>query len=136
MSPENREFNLSQEWKASTEEFEAGEQLAALGFHRQAVGRFYYAAYHAAKAALLARGLEPATHSGLISEFHRVYVHNGDLDPSRARLLNKLQRDREEAEYRPAVLFTPDDVTNAREAAVDLRDYLGQLLADEGWLSL
>lgn len=136
MTPENRKFNLSEEWKASTEDLEAGNQLAALGYHRQAVGQFYYSAFHAARAGLLSRGLEPASPAGLLSEFYRVFVHQGDLAPARARHLRNLHGDREDAEYAPAVVFTADDVTSAREAAVDLRDYLGQLLASEGWLSL
>lgn len=134
MTEENRRFNLRNEWAISQQEWEAGQQLEQLGFFRQAVGRYYYSLYHAVKAALLSRGLEPATHSGLVSEFHRLFVHSGHLSPARARALGRLQREREEADYAPAIQFSPSDAEQARQSASDLRGFIEQLLVAEDWL--
>ena len=135
MTDENRRFNLQRELQASDEEWEVAGRLAELGYLRQAVGRYYYAVYHAARAALLSRGLEPATHSGMVTEFHRVFVHQGLLEARRARALGRLQRDREEAEYAPAIQFSPEDVVAARGSAADLREFVTTLLSGEGWLA-
>jgi len=134
VTEENRRFNLQREWAISNEEWEVGQQLEKTGFPRQAVGRHYYCVYHAVKAALLSRGFEPATHSGLVSEFHRLFVHTGDLSPTRARALGRLQREREEADYAAAIQFSPGDAEQARGCAADLRSFVEERLRAEGWL--
>ncbi len=134
MTPENRRFNLQQEWRASNEELEVGLKMEELGYHRQAVGRYYYSCFHAVRAVLLSRGQEPATHTGLVTEFHRLFVHSGLLEPHRARALTRLQRDREQADYTPVVSFSQVDCEQARASVEDLRGFVDSLLRQEGWL--
>ncbi len=66
-------LGLSQ-WRLEKAEktFIEGDQLLKLGFYNGAINRFYYAAFHAARALLATKNLDSAKHSGVISLFNRI----------------------------------------------------------------
>lgn len=96
--------------------------------------RYYYAAFHAARAALLSRGLEPRTHASIKSLFSQHFVLEGLLEPPASRVLSRLETEREDADYSRESIFTEADARTAREMTLQLREPLGKLLAREGWL--
>ena len=100
---------------------------------RPAISQYYYAAFHAAVAALLSRGLEPRTRSGVKTEFSRVFLHGGLLPPSLGTALRHLEDDREAADYAREAVFTRQDADEARVGAAALRDAVRALLLREGW---
>lgn len=64
------------------------------------INRLYYALYHAAKAALIAQGVDiPKTHSGLIAAFGASLVKTGKIDALLGKLLNKVEHERLLADY-------------------------------------
>jgi uncharacterized protein (UPF0332 family) len=65
--------------------------LLAAGALESATSRLYYSVFHAARAALVVRGLSSRTHSGLISIFNRTF--------GEASVLGKLFEKRGEADY-------------------------------------
>ncbi len=73
-----------------------------------AVGRAYYAAFHAARAILWSVGLEARTHKGTLSLLRQHFVHSGRLHADQARLVAQLQADREDAEYSLYPALTAD----------------------------
>jgi uncharacterized protein (UPF0332 family) len=84
---------------------EARRDLAAArylldgGFTDPAVSRAYYAAFAAAEEALLAVGEARSKHSGVISAFGLHAVRVGGFDPTVARIVGRLFRLRNEADY-------------------------------------
>jgi len=50
------------------------------GFFPDSINRSYYAAFYAAKALLLKKGIITKNHSGAISKFGLEYVANGTFD--------------------------------------------------------
>ncbi len=78
-----------------------------------AINRAYYAAFHAATAALLAVGETPKTHSGTHHRFHLHYVESGRLSSSIGKTLSYASDARQRADYEAFTVF--DEV-----AAVDL----------------
>ena len=70
MTEENRHLNVTTEWEMSDSSWLEAELLLQGQAWRGAVSRYSYAAFHSARAALLSRGLEPATHVGLATCSH------------------------------------------------------------------
>ena len=72
MKPEMKEH------LARAEEFlEAAEWLISGKYHDVALGRAYYAMFHAATAALETRGIRRGSHHGIISAFGEQFVKTG-----------------------------------------------------------
>ena len=63
------------------------------------VNRLYYAAFHAAKAALYDRGHDPASHGGVLSLVGSELVVPGEVSRERGRFLNHLSELRQQADY-------------------------------------
>ena len=59
----------------------------------------YYSMYSTSRALLLLKGSEPSTHSGLISEFGRLYVLGEGFDKNLASDFTNARVSRENASY-------------------------------------
>jgi uncharacterized protein (UPF0332 family) len=65
-----------------------------------AMNRLYYALYHAACAALIARSIDiPKSHSGLIARFGATFVKTGEFPVHLGKLLNQVEHERLSADY-------------------------------------
>ncbi len=64
-----------------------------------AVNRFYYAAFHAARALLAIRGVDSPRHSGVISLFQQHFVKEGPMAPETAKALARSFEKRQDADY-------------------------------------
>ena len=76
----------------------------------------YYAALYAARAALSEQDVQARTHRGAWHELRQRFVIDGPIDAALATQLQRLQADREEADY-DAVEVAPDDADAAIAAA-------------------
>jgi uncharacterized protein (UPF0332 family) len=123
VTDENRRRNAVDELsRADTCLLEARAlQDAALPYG--AASRAYYAVFHAARALLFSIGLQAATHKGVVSLIGEHFVRSGQLSPSMGRLISRMQRDREDADYVTGAVFTGE------EAAQMIAD-AAQFLAD------
>jgi len=84
----------------SADEFlRESEHLIAGGFYRGAVGRAYYAMFHAATAALLNASVERRSHHGIISAFAEVFIKTGMLDKKYHQYLREAFEARSECDY-------------------------------------
>lgn len=135
MTRENRRLNTRSEWELGEEAWNEAELLRGAQAWRGAVSRYYYAAFHCARAALLSRGEEPATHAGVANRFAELFVRSGLLEGRLSRLLGRSQRDREQADYARAVVFSEADAVEAAREVGDFREAVAQLLRSEGWLA-
>lgn len=68
--------------------------------------RVYFAIFHAIRAQLFAAGLEPRSHGGAIHLFNLHFVKTGTYPLPTSRLVARLHKYREEADY--AQSFTID----------------------------
>ena len=94
---------------------EAAQLLSQRGFFDDAVSRAYYAMFYAAREALRLAGSEPKTHSGVASEFSRLYVQTGRLPAETARELRRLAAKRADADYE-GLRLGPSEARSAVDA--------------------
>lgn len=81
------------------EKARVARDLYAKGEWDDAISRAYYAAYHAAQAALLTEGQRADTHKGVVTLFGLLLVKTGKLDKRWGKLLSSLKDDREAGDY-------------------------------------
>ena len=75
------------------EAFRAGLTLVEAGSYLGAINRFYYAAFYAAKALLVTKGIDSSKHSGVIALFQQHFVKTGLLDSPLPRPFRVLSKD-------------------------------------------
>ncbi len=80
--------------------------LLDLGDHESAVSRAYYAMFYTARAVLGVRGVTATTHSGVVSEFGRVFVRTEDVEREHLAALGRALNDRLLAEYDEDLTFS------------------------------
>jgi uncharacterized protein (UPF0332 family) len=81
------------------EKARVARDLCAKGEWDDAISRAYYAAYHAAQAALLTEGQRADTHKGVVTLFGLLLVKTGKLDKKWGKFLSNLKDDREAGDY-------------------------------------
>jgi len=113
---------------------EVAGELFARQHYDDAVSRAYYAAYHAAQAALLTEGQQAETHRGAVTLFGLLLVKSGKLPRECGRILANLKDDRESGDYE-ALSFI-DQVTAERSIAEAHRfcDAIPSYLVQSGYL--
>ena len=102
MTGEGRRESALVELALADEELRAAAALLDGDLPRVAVGRVYFAVFHAVRAQLYDGGFEPRTHGGAQHLFNLHFVRTGRFEPATSRLIARLQKFREEADYAPA----------------------------------
>lgn len=87
------------ELERARREIAAARALIDLGFLEKTVSSAYYAVFHAAEAALLALGEARSKHSGVLSAFGQLVVHQGGFDRELGRVLRRLFERRNDVDY-------------------------------------
>ena len=85
-------------------------------FYPETVSRAYYAAFYSAREAVRLRGSPAHSHSGVASEFSRLYVQTGEVPTDIARELRRLAAKRDGADYK-SLDISADDAAEALDAA-------------------
>ena len=90
-----------------------------LSAHRvsAAVGRSYYAMFHAATAALLNRNIKRHSHQGLISAFGQFFVKTGQVEPRFHKYITEIFDLRQESDYQPLVELTDQQASKVLKCA-------------------
>ena len=112
MTAEGSRESASEQLQLANEEPQASEQILRVGFPRIALSIACSAVFHAVRGRLYAEGLEPRTHEGLQHLWNVHLVKAGLYEPATSRLLSRLQKLREEADYAQAFVI---DEPGARE---------------------
>jgi uncharacterized protein (UPF0332 family) len=99
-------------------------ELCERGDWDDAVSRAYYAAFHAAQAALLTEGQRADTHRGLVTLFGLLLVRSGKLDRRWGKFLANLKDDREAGDYDPVSYV---DEATAHDAVVEAEEFVGAI---------
>lgn len=130
MNAKNKALNASLEWSKSQRALKAAELLLDQDFPEESIARAYYAAFHAVKALLLTEGLEAKTHRGVGNLFSLHFVRTGKVSPSYSRILSRAQKEREEADYLSAYVFTKEDATTRLKEIKEFLLVVENLLQD------
>lgn len=122
MNAANKLSNAKIEWEKAQEVLREAKVLLDGKFPSGAISRAYYAAFHAAAALLISKGIEVKSHQGLGKMFSLHFVKPGILDSKFSRILSLAQKYREEADYNSEYVFTMDD---AKSTLDDVRELCG-----------
>jgi hypothetical protein len=117
MTAENKTLAATAEREAAVRAFREAGDLLRLKHHGGAISRAYYAAYHAARALLYEKGLEPKTHEGVRRMIGLHYVLPGLIPQAEGDALAALALMREAADYAPSAPATQPEAEQAVELA-------------------
>lgn len=101
------------EFNRATDELKAAKVLHGSSFYYKSVASAYYAIYHAAKAALLMKGVVPQSHEGVERMFSLYYVKTKEVGIDIGKIIGRLMKMREEADYYPETSFSADESLDA-----------------------
>ena len=107
---------------------DAARKLAADGFYDFAASRAYYAAFYAATAALLDKGMVLHKHSGVIASVHQRLVRTGEIEKEQGKTLNWLFGLRAVGDYGATAHVSQADAARAVEVAEGFRRAVKSLL--------
>jgi len=124
-----RRESAAAELQLADEELRAAEHLLQTGLARIALARAYFAVFHAVRARLYAESLEPRTHGGVQHLWNVHLVRTGLYDAATSRLLARLQKFREEADYAQAFIVDEAGAREEIEAARGLVERIRRELA-------
>lgn len=77
----------------------SAELLIHDGDYKGAANRAYYAAFHAMRAVLAYDGIDMKKHSGIMSEFRRLYIKTGLIDTEASTIIAELFKVRTDSDY-------------------------------------
>jgi len=101
------------EIERAMDELRVAMVLQKEGFYFKGIASAYYSIYHAAKALLLLKGIDPKTHEGVERMFSLYYIKTKEFDLAVGKAIGRLMKMREEADYYPEVPFTEEDSIEA-----------------------
>lgn len=109
MTAENRRRNALDELARADMCLREARQLQSAALPYGAASRAYYGVFHAARALLFSIGLEASSHKGVVSTVGEHFVRPGRLSAHMGRLVSRMQRDREDADYATGAVFTIEE---------------------------
>lgn len=112
----------------SFECLQAAKSLLEMGSYKSSANRSYYAIFHAMRAVLAYDGIDMKHHSGIISEFRRLYIKTGIFDTKLSEIISLLFDIRTDSDYDDFFIISRDDVaeqlTNAEMFVTEISGYL------------
>jgi uncharacterized protein len=109
----NRKDNSVAERKLAVEALAEARYLLQGGFERAAAVRAYYAAFHASRGLLVAKGVQPKTHDGLRRMLGLHAVLAGELSAGDAEIVTRLAYLREASDYATDRVVTREEAAEA-----------------------
>ncbi len=132
MTGDNRRAAVAEALTKCDEELAAAQALVAVKLFRPAMTRAYYCAFHAARALLFSDGLEPRSHEGVQHLLNLHFIRPGRLETHWNRVLARLQKFREEADYGGAFVLDESALAEEMSAAAAFRSRVRELLVEPG----
>ena len=125
---EAHRLNLARwELEAAHDELRSLLANVAAGVYRKALHNLYFAAFHAVRAHLAAKGIETRTHNAVQMAFSLHFVKPGAVSKGSAKALSELQAARERADYQVELSYDEQDVRRFVALADPLMDELLRL---------
>ena len=122
---------LSQVRLAHAEEcLSAAKNLRENGNYKSAANRAYYTVFHAMRAVLSLNEIDMKRHSGVISEFRRLYIKTGIFQSELSQMISSLFEIRSDSDYDDFFVISKNEVDeqikNAELFLTSVRTYLGE----------
>ncbi len=96
---------------------QAAESLIASHNYKSAANRSYYAVFHAMRAVLAFDGIDMRHHSGVISEFRRLYIKTGVFDTELSQIISLLFDVRTDSDYDDFYVVSKEETVEQYENA-------------------
>ena len=106
--------------ESANKTFQAAVILAQNGFWNSAVNRLYYSVFYAVNALLISNEVYTQTHSGMRTQFSKVFIKTGKLDKKYGNLLTQLYDWRQKGDYENLYDFTEETVNQLFEPVKEM----------------
>lgn len=106
----------------------AARLLIEAGDFKSAANRSYYAIFHAMRSVLAFDEIDMKHHSGIISEFRRLYIKTGILDKSLSPIISVLFNIRQDSDYDDFFIISKAEVIEQIANAEIFLDAIQQYL--------
>lgn len=118
-------------FKHALECLDAANKLINSHNFRDAANRSYYAIFHAMRSILAFDGIDMKHHSGIISEFRKLYIKTGIFETRLSEIISLLFDVRTESDYDDFFVISKKEVVeqieNAEYFIKKIREYLNNL---------
>lgn len=108
----------------------SAKALLECGDYRGAANRSYYTVFHAMRAVLALDGIDMKHHSGIISEFRRLYIKTGELDTSLSDIIQIQSETRTSSDYDDFFIISnkevEEQITGAEVFFKEVSSYLSK----------
>jgi uncharacterized protein (UPF0332 family) len=109
--PDEKEKPIAAELARGDEARRAAQVLLREGLLADSISRAYCAVLHYARALLLSVDEEPETHQGVLRRFSVQFVKSGAIGTAEGKILSRLLKFRDEADYGADAHYTAEGVT-------------------------
>ncbi len=99
-------------FERSKESLAAAQRLIDTEQYMSAANRLYYAVFHAMRSVLAFDGIDMKHHSGIISEFRRLYIKTGVFDKSLSNTITLAYDMRTGSDYDDFYVISKADVSD------------------------
>lgn len=110
---------------------EAAKSLLESKNYKSAANRSYYAVFHGMRAVLALDLIDMKHHSGIISEFRRLYIKTGVFDVKLSQIISVLFDIRNDSDYDDFFVVSKDEVIEQIENAgyflSEIKKYLDKI---------
>lgn len=107
---------------------QAAKLLLESGNFKSAANRSYYAVFHAMRAVLAFDEIDMKHHSGIISEFRRLYIKTGIFDTKLSSIISVLFSIRQDSDYDDFFVISKaevvEQIANAETFLIAIKKYL------------
>ena len=105
------------------------------GRYRSAASRLYFSVFHAMRAVLALDGIDRKHHSGIISEFRRLYVKTGIFDREVSSIIATMSLMRHDSDYDDYIPIDKEDldemIPKVDKLITEVQNYLEPILFEE-----
>lgn len=117
MHPEEKKGLSNARFLHAQECLESARLLYENGNYKSAANRSYYAIFHAMRAVLAFDGIDMKHHSGIISEFRKLYIKTGVFDTKLSAIISVLFNVRQDSDYDDFFVISKAEVLEQIESA-------------------
>lgn len=107
---------------------ESAGLLLENGNYKSAANRSYYAIFHAMRSVLAFDGIDMKHHSGIMSEFRRLYIKTGIFDTRLSAIISVLFNVRQDSDYDDFFVISKAEVQDQIDSAAFFLEAIKQYL--------
>ena len=105
------------------------------GRYRSATSRLYFSVFHAMRSVLALDGIDRKHHSGIISEFRRLYVKTGIFDREVSSIIATMSLMRHDSDYDDYIPIDKEDlddmIPKVDKLITAVQNYLEPIISEE-----